>query len=300
MAVLIGHCSEQDEAVPYLPFVEILERWVDGSASPYQLCSQLGAEGPELSRLLPKLRRIMPDLAPPLKLPPPQARRHLFNSFCDFVARHASEMPTLLILEDLHWSDTATLSLLLHLANRLSNLQVAMIATYRDAEADMTSALAKTLENLIRGRNATQIGLKGLTLEEVGQMLKGLSQKDPPPAVVNEIYAETQGNPFFVEELARYLIEENRLYDEAGEFNSAIKISEFEVPQSVRLVVGPAAGPDWRARAKDARDCGSDWTLFFVRVSGGFNAIQWTAGERGRSRKGRAGLLGRGQSRDSI
>jgi hypothetical protein len=113
-----------------------------------------------------------------------------------------------------------------------------MIGTYRDAEADMTSALAKTLENLIRGRDATQIGLKGLTLEEVGQMLKGLSHKELPPAVVNEIYAETQGNPFFVEELARYLREENRLYDEAGEFNSAIKISEFEVPQSVRLLVG--------------------------------------------------------------
>ena len=238
MAVLIGHCSEQDEAVPYLPFVEVLERCVDRAASPDHLRTMLEDQGPELSRILPKLRRLLPALALPLDLPPDQAQRHLFNSFCDFIARLAREKPILLILEDLHWADAATLSLLVHLANRLSDLPMALIATYRDADADIGPALAKALENLIRRRSATRVSLKGLTLEQVGQMLKGLSNKEPPPGIVNEIYAETQGNPFFVEELVRHLSEENRLYDEAGEFRSALKIAEYEVPQSVRLVVG--------------------------------------------------------------
>ena len=238
MAVLIGHCSEQDEAVPYLPFVEVLEGCVDRAASPERLRATLEDQGPELSRLLPKLRRLMPDLAPPLDLPPEQARRHLFNSFCDFIARLTREKPTLLILEDLHWADAATLSLLVHLANRVSELPVAVIATHRNADSDIGPALAKALENLIRGRNAIRISLKGLALEQVGQMLKGLTNKEPSRGSVNEIYLETQGNPFFVEELMRHLSEENRLYDEAGEFRSALKIAEYEVPQSVRLVVG--------------------------------------------------------------
>ena len=66
-AVLVGHCSEQ-EAVPYLPFVEILERWVDRWDSPDDLRRAIGEEAPELGRLLPKLRRIIPDLPPPIEL----------------------------------------------------------------------------------------------------------------------------------------------------------------------------------------------------------------------------------------
>lgn len=238
MTVLAGHCNEHDGAVPYLPFVEILESCVDRCASSDRLRVLLGEQGPELTRLLPKLRRILPDLAPPLKLSPEQARRHLFNCFCDFAARLAREQPTLLILDDLHWADESSLSLLSHLAQRLSNLPLLVVGTYRDIEAGVTRALAKTLEELLRGRLATPIRLKGLPRDEVARMLKGLSGQAPPAAVVDEIYAETEGNPFFVEELFRYLEEEHRLYDAAGGFRPELKIAELEVPQSVRLVVG--------------------------------------------------------------
>jgi predicted ATPase len=64
----------------------------------------------------------------------------------------------------------------------------------------------------------------------------------PPETVANEIYDETQGNPFFVEELFRYLEEEKRLYDSDGVFRSELKIAEGEVPRSVRLVVGRRLG----------------------------------------------------------
>jgi predicted ATPase len=237
MAVLIGHCSEQDKPVPYLPFVEVLENCLDGAAGPDRLRMMLEDCGPELSRIVPKLKRLIRDLAPPLKLPPEQARRHLFNSVCDFMARLALEKPILLILEDLHWADAATLSRLAHLANRLTELPVAPIVTFRDAEADITPALAKMLEGLIRERDATRISLKGLAIEQVGLMIEVLSNKEPPPDVVNEIYAKTEGNPFFVKELVRHLIEENRLYEGGGELRGVLKATEFDVPKSVRLVV---------------------------------------------------------------
>ncbi|MBV8135878.1 MAG: AAA family ATPase [Deltaproteobacteria bacterium] len=247
LAVRLGHCFR--EAVPFLPFVEMLERFVDGIAEPEQLRRQLAEEASELARLLPKLRRILPDLPPALDLPPLtsvaltasatilQARRHLFNCFFDFVARTAAEQPTVMIVEDLHWADDSSLALLDHLAQRIADLPLMLLGTYRDAEIDVTRGLAKTLEDLLRGRIATRLKLKGLPREDVATMLSRLSGKSAPAEVVEEIFAETEGNPFFVEELFRHLDEENRLYNSAGEFHSSLKIAELEVPESVRLVV---------------------------------------------------------------
>ena len=73
-------------------------------------------------------------------------------------------------------------------------------------------------------------------------MLQGLSGQSAPAIVVSEIHAETDGNPFFVEELFQHLAEENRLYDDAGQFRAELKIGELEVPRNVRLVVGRRFG----------------------------------------------------------
>ena len=238
MAILVGHCSEHDEAVAYLPFVEILEDFVDRESNPDVLRAALGDQAPELARLIPKLKNILPELPPPLDLPPAQARRHLFNCFFDFVARIASEQPTLMILEDLHWADDSTLSLLDHLTQRLSDLPLMVDRHLSRRRAQCHSRpLAKTLEDLLRGRLATRVRLKGLPRDEVAAMLNSLSGKSAPAAVVGEIFAETEGNPFFVEELFRHLEEENRLYDSAGQFRSELKIGELDAPPTVRLVV---------------------------------------------------------------
>jgi adenylate cyclase len=237
MRALAGHCSEHDEAVPYVPFVEILERCVEEASDPNDLRTMLGEEGPELAQLLPKLKRLLPDLPPPLELPSQQARRHLFNCFCDFVARVAREQPMLLVLEDLHWADDSTLSLLDHLTQRLSGLPLLVAVTYRDAELNVASELAEALENLLRGRLATELRLTGLRREEVADILSSLSGQAPPAAIAAEFYRETEGNPFFVEELFRHLEEENRLYDSDGLFHTELRVAELEVPRSVRLVV---------------------------------------------------------------
>jgi len=237
VVVLIGHCSEQ-ESVPYLPFVEILERLVDSAASPDLLRTMLGDEGPELALLLPRLRRILPDLPPPLELSPALSRRNLFNAVVDFIARATGRSAMLMILEDLHWADESTLSLLQHLLRRLTDIPGLVLGTYRDADSDLTSALVKTVEESIRSRRNGSIRLLGLPREEVAQLIKALSGKDAPVSVVNEIYAETSGNPFFVEELIRYLAEGKRLFDSHENFRTDLKLGELDVPHSVRLVVG--------------------------------------------------------------
>jgi DNA-binding winged helix-turn-helix (wHTH) protein/tetratricopeptide (TPR) repeat protein len=236
-AVLVGHCAEQ-EGLPYLPFVELLEGFIEQTSSLETLRRALGDDAPELARLLPKLRRLLPDLPPPMALEPQQARWHLFNSFYGFIARLNCENPTLLILEDLHWADDSTLELLTHLSQRTSGLRLMLIATYRESEVAAHPSLSRALEDLVRGRLATRILLEGLPPDEVALMLKELSGRTPPSSVVGKIYSETEGNPFFVEEVFRYLDEEKRLFDSTGNFRAQLEIVELDVPDNVRLVVG--------------------------------------------------------------
>jgi DNA-binding winged helix-turn-helix (wHTH) protein/tetratricopeptide (TPR) repeat protein len=238
MAVLVGHCLDYQEAVPYLPFVEILESLIDQTASAETLRSRLGDEASELALLIPRLKRILPELRGSPDLSPEQARRQLFTSVYDFLARLAREQAVLIVLEDLHWADDAALSLFDHIAQRLSDVPLLIIGTHRDAPQDVTPALAKSLENLSRGRLATTMRLKGLPPEEVAQLLNSLGRQEPPASVVSEICVETAGNPFYIEELLRYLAEENRLYDSAGQFRRALGFGELEAPPSVRLIVG--------------------------------------------------------------
>ena len=237
MAVMVGHCYEQ-ESVPYLPFIEILESSADRSQSPDQLRAMLGEDGPELARLLPRLRRTLPDLPPALESSPESGRRHLFDSVYNFIARRGVEKPRLLILEDLHWADESSLALLSHLSQRLSDLPLLIVATHRSSEVEVRPELSRTLEDLVRGRLATQLRLEGLPADDVALMLKDLGGQNAPHAVVSEIYTETGGNPFFVEELFRHLAEEDQLFDVTGKYRHALKIDEHEVPQNVRLVVG--------------------------------------------------------------
>src|SRR4030065_2424238 len=104
-------------APPYIPFVEVLEsanRAVPGDA----FRSALGDAAPEVAKLMPELRRLFPDIPPPLELPPEQERRYLFNSVREFIERAGRARPLLLVLDDLHWADDSTLLLLQHIAQQ--------------------------------------------------------------------------------------------------------------------------------------------------------------------------------------
>jgi predicted ATPase len=93
------------------------------------------------------------------------------------------------------------------------------------------------LEELIR-LGVRPLKLDGLSEDAVAQMLHGLSRRQAPESLVNLIFEESQGHPFFVEEVYRHLIEERKVFDETGQFRTDIKIAENEVPESVRLIIG--------------------------------------------------------------
>ena len=237
MLVLRGNCYEERETPPYCPFAEILEMALVRPGAPETFRAALGNEVPEWTQLVPHLRHYLPDLPPPPDLPQ-QPRYYLFNGIAQFMVRATAQRGAVLLIEDLHWADESTLSLLVHLVQRLSDVPVLMLGTYRDAELDLNNPLSKVLGEIRRKHLAKSIRLRGLSEAEVRRMLEALGGQHPPRALTEEIYRETEGNPFFVEEVFKHLKEEGKLFDRSGHFKPDLKISEIEVPQSVRMVIG--------------------------------------------------------------
>ena len=233
----VGHCYEAAGAPPYIPIVEAFEQALAAASSPEAFREFLGDEASEIARLVPKLRRLCPDIPPPLELPPEQERRYLFNSVFDVLARSAADHRTLLVLDDIHWADEPTMRLIAHVAERIAEIPVLMVGLYRDSEVDAGRPLSRTFEELSRRRLARRMCLERLPADGVAQMLTGLAGHAPPPELVEVFYAETDGNPFFTEEVFRHLAEEGQLFDANGQYRTDIKPDELDVPEGVRLVV---------------------------------------------------------------
>ena len=234
---LVGHCYETEGQPPFIPFVELLER-ASKIVERAAFREALGDAAPEVAKIAPELRRVFPDIPAPIELPPDQQRRFLFNAYQAFTERAARGRPMVLVLEDLHWADEPTVLLMQHLAQHLAPLPLLVVGTYRDVELDVGRPWAKVLESLVRERLATRITLRRLPATDVEQMLKALSGQPPPAALAGVVYRETEGNPFFVEEVFQHLKEEGRIFDDAGQWRADLDINELQVPEGVRLVIG--------------------------------------------------------------
>lgn len=234
---LTGRCYESDAPPPYLPFAELLHDAVT-QVDAETLRVALGDAAGEVAKILPRLRTLYDDIPQPLDIPPEQERRYLFNSIAEFIQRAAATRPLVVLLDDLQWADEASLLLLQHVANGLARMPVLVIGTYRDVELDAGRPFADTLSKLIRDRKAERIDLKRLSPETTTEMLSRLAGSAPPSPLVDAIYAESDGNAFFVEEVFNHLREEGRIFDEDGRWRTDVSVEELEVPESIRLVLG--------------------------------------------------------------
>ena len=234
---LVGHSYEMEGAPPYVPFIEMLE-YSARVVPPAAFRHALGDSASEVSKLLPELRRTFTDIPPPLEVPAEQQRWQLFNAYRDFVVRSCRMSPFVVVLEDLHWADEPSLQLLLHIAPSFASLPLLVIGTYRDVELDVTRPFAKVLETLLRQRHATRMALRRLPASGVDALLAAMSGRPAPKSLARVIFEETEGNPFFVEEVFQHLREEGRVFDDRGEWRSDVRVETLDVPEGVRLVIG--------------------------------------------------------------
>ncbi len=237
MLVLTGHSYEGEGVQSFIPFVESLEA-ASRAVPRTNFRAALGGAAPEIAKLMPELRRTFPDIPEPMQLPAEQQQRYLFNGFREFIERLSRQTPIVWLLDDLHWAEESSLLLLQHLAQGMDSLPVLVLGTYRDVELEVGKPFEKALSQLVRQRLARRITLRRLPQASVGDLLESLAGSRPPDSLVRVIYHETEGNPFFVEEVFEHLSEEGKLFDEEGRWKSDVKTGELEVPEGVRLVIG--------------------------------------------------------------
>jgi hypothetical protein len=232
----VGCCYEREEQLPYQPFVEIVEASICQAGSLDAYLRQAGDNGIELARLIPSLSRVFRDLPRATEMEPAERRLFLFHTLTEMIGRRCQNGPQLFVLEDLHWADESTLTLLIHLAKRIVALPVLILCTYRNIFSEHSRALIRTLEELIRlGVRTVKLG--ALSKTEVIQMLKDLSGRQPPEPLVNLLLEETQGTPFFLEQIYQRLLDNGKVFDHLGEFRSHINLDEIEIPDNVLLVI---------------------------------------------------------------
>ncbi|RPJ49587.1 MAG: hypothetical protein EHM21_06715, partial [Chloroflexi bacterium] len=171
-------------------------------------------------------------------LPPNEERLRLFDNVSRFFGRLADEHGLLLFIDDLHWADQGTLSLLYYILRDLRQKRVMVLAAYREIELDRTHPLAAALVDWNRERLATRIPLNRLSFEDTGAMLATLfGQESVSAEFAQAMYAETEGNPFFLEEVVKALIEQGQIYRENNQWERK-EVSELTIPQSVKEAIG--------------------------------------------------------------
>ena len=202
---------------------------------PEQLRSEMGSGAADIAEVVSDVQERLPGLPPTPQLEPEQARFRLFDSIASFLKTASQRQSLVLVLDDLHWADQPSLMLLQFVARELGGARLLLIGTYRDVELSRQHPLAEALGELTRERLFQRVLLRGLTQEDVGRFIEMAAGVTPPSALVTSVCTQTEGNPLFVTEIVRLLVQEGELgADKVRETHSWT----IRIPEGVREVIG--------------------------------------------------------------
>lgn len=231
--VLLGECYAEGGA-PYAPFALIIRRaFANGTGSSLNLPDHIMAD---LLNLSPNLWPHYPDIKPNPPLEPQLEQQRLFENMVALFKAISEERPVMIIIEDAHWADSGSLAMMRHIARRIGKLPIMIVATYREVELDENLPFNQVLLDLNRERLAIRIKLSRFGKEDTEALLSALFEEEITPSFLEGIFRETEGNPFFVEEVCKSLVESGQLYFEDGAWQRPA-MTEMTIPQSVRVTI---------------------------------------------------------------
>ncbi|MEU2620093.1 AAA family ATPase [Streptomyces sp. NPDC007157] len=193
--VALGGCVEIGaDGLPFAPFSTALRAL--RAALPDELAAAAAGQEDELARLLPEFGEASAGRHDE------QGMARLFELTARLLERVAAERTVVVALEDLHWADASTRHLLSYLLRTLRTGRLVVLATYRSDDIHRRHPMRPLLAELDRLRTVRRIELARFNREEVGRQMAGILATEPDPAQVDEIFERSDGNAFFVEELA--------------------------------------------------------------------------------------------------
>ncbi|MDQ3096580.1 MAG: AAA family ATPase, partial [Chloroflexota bacterium] len=234
--VLYGVTVESDGGLPYAPFVAAVRSGFRGI--------ERDRLGRVLTQTAPDLAQLFPELSKTTRSEPGSTieQQRLSVAFQGLFSAFAREAPVLLVVEDLHWCDEASLALLHYLARELRDTRVLLLGTYRSDEMHRRHPLLRVLASMQRERVVGEIALGRLTRDEVRELIHAtLLPTDPTVQVGDEfrdaLYDRAEGNPFFTEELIKSLVDSGDVFHSAEAGWSRKPIEQMKIPGSVREAV---------------------------------------------------------------
>jgi DNA-binding SARP family transcriptional activator len=228
--VLYGRC-DAEPLTPHQPFVEALRHYVE-VAPIEELAGQVAAAGGELRRIVPELERRLPRAPQPVGGDPEGERFRLFDAVATLLVEASATAPVMLILDDLHWADNASLLLLRYVARDSQAASLLVLGVYRQTELDSSDPLEQALADLITEQRFVRRRLAGLDASGVAAMIEPHVGERDAIVPARRLRARTGGNPFFVGEVLRSLA------GRAGEeIERALRSDQFELPENVRQLI---------------------------------------------------------------
>ena len=253
---LEGDCQELGSRSPYGPFVDILRQylgWTDadhnaeradairttlrslvaGSALSPERATDIGAC---IGRLLDvRFHDEWDDLLNAAR--PEHVRRRTFDALRDMVVALSETQPLVLVLEDLHWADRHSLDLLSEMMDTLHASPIMLVCVYRPDREHASWRIATRASRKCPAEY-TEIDLRELTPEECGRLMDSLvSAEEMPPHTRTLIAERSNGNPFFVEEIVRAILQAGAVYGDGGAWEANETVAAAGVPESITGVV---------------------------------------------------------------
>jgi tetratricopeptide (TPR) repeat protein/transcriptional regulator with XRE-family HTH domain len=234
--VAAGRCYEGFGLIPYYPFLEVLASVY--AAAPSTLQADAVRRWPFLSRLLPD----QVDSAAPRSSYGPEEQLRLRHAVTSFLQVVATETPVALLLDDLHWADAASLELLRHIVRYSATSRIFLLGLYRDVEVGRRHRLRAVLQGLTQESLVERIVLQcfdqGGTAELMAATLGTPNVSAEFAALIQE---RTGGNPFFVQEVLRALVERGDVRRDGDQW-ARLTIEEMAPPETVRQTIGERVG----------------------------------------------------------
>jgi predicted ATPase len=229
--VVWGRIDEAEGAPPYWPWVQVLSA-VLAECDRDLVREVLEASAGVVSAILPEVKEYVANVEPPPSLGPFEARFRLHQAVVDLLVRLTRRQRLVVVLEDLHWADVASLELTRFVADRITAAPVLLVVTYRSVDAGSSTIFDDVLASMARNPKLARIALGGLSEAEVGHFIAQTINVEPTSSAVSAVHARTEGNPFFVGELSRLLESEGLL-----QHGRSSQRDHGPVPAGVRDVV---------------------------------------------------------------
>ena len=234
---LTGRCISYGQEMAYLPIIDLLkhnfqiEEGDDDATVSAKIERGMEVLGEELQPAIPHVKYLLS--VPPgddtvLRMDAQQRRLKLFEALRAMTLQGAQRRPLVLVVEDLHWIDKTSEEVLLHLADSIPTARVLLLMTYRPGYQNPFGERTYT----------TRIGLRTLSDHDSLRLAAGmLAISEFPPELRDLIVRKAEGNPFFLEEVFKSLLEVGALQQRDGRYMLTKPIAEIYVPTTIQDVI---------------------------------------------------------------